>query len=151
MSRVSSPGGSRTTPWAGRSSPDGALSFPPGGARIRATITRSLGRGLTAGDQISGAAGTLSTMQVVELYHDPWVGETVFWTRDTDLPGMGVEFRNQMPGAHITSSSTPPGGASFDSGPMGPGKRLHFVPDVAGTWKFVDRLSGTEGAFTVQP
>jgi hypothetical protein len=102
-------------------------------------------------DLVSGATGALSTVVVVELGYDAWVDETGFWTRGTVLPGMAVEFRIGVPTARIASTSTPAGGDSFDSGSLNSGELFHFVPDVAGTWEFVDAVSGAKGAFTVQP
>lgn len=56
-----------------------------------------------------------------------------------------------MPTAHIRSTSTPAGGASFDSGSLTEGERFLFVPGVAGTWEYVDQVSGATGTLTVLP
>jgi hypothetical protein len=42
----------------------------------------------------------------------------------------------------ITSTSTPAGGASFDSGTLTRNSRFRFIPGVAGTWAYEDRFSG---------
>lgn len=44
----------------------------------------------------------------------------------------------------MTSSTTPPGGAPFDSGTLEAGARFQFVPDVAGTWEYFDRILGAD-------
>lgn len=63
--------------------------------------------------------------------------------------GATVEWWNQESSARITSTSAPAGGGSFDSGLLGPGERFQFVPDVAGTWDYVDQVSGAQGTLTV--
>lgn len=56
--------------------------------------------------------------------------------------------------ARIASSSEPPRGKPFDSGPLTPASgnpaRFRFVPVVAGTWEFEDRVSGATGALTAR-
>jgi hypothetical protein len=76
--------------------------------------------------------------------------------------GARVEFLLFNPTAHIVSTSSPPGGASFDSGilqdnsdhvfnyPDSP-ELFGFVPNVAGTWEFVDQVSGATGTLTATP
>jgi hypothetical protein len=68
---------------------------------------------------------------------------------DVTVPiGARVEWVNWLETAQITSTSGPPGGASFDSGALSQGERFEFVPDVAGTWEFVDQVSGATGVLT---
>lgn len=67
--------------------------------------------------------------------------------------GASVEFLVSSETAHVVSTSTPPGGEAFDSGmltktvlvtePM-----FGFVPNVPGTWEFVDLVGGTTGTVT---
>jgi hypothetical protein len=76
--------------------------------------------------------------------------------------GARVEFQVFNPTAQIVSTSTPPGGATFDSGilkdnsdhifnyPDAP-ELFGFVPNVAGTWEFVDQVSGATGTLTATP
>lgn len=66
--------------------------------------------------------------------------------------GTTVEWVNWAGGAAIiTSTSAPPGGASFDSGPLSDGKRFQFVPQVTGTWEYVDKSSEATGTLTAEP
>jgi hypothetical protein len=58
------------------------------------------------------------------------IGTTVRWKSLDDEPYT------------LTSTSTPPGGATFDSGTLSRQSRFAFVPTVAGTWKYHDRVSG---------
>lgn len=53
--------------------------------------------------------------------------------------------------ARIISTSAPNGGQPFDSGIMSPGQGFRFVPGVAGTWHYMDALSGGRGTLTVTP
>jgi hypothetical protein len=46
------------------------------------------------------------------------------------------------------STSTPSGGMAFDSGDLTSLETFQFVPNVAGTWNFVDEVSGAEGSLT---
>jgi hypothetical protein len=50
----------------------------------------------------------------------------------------------------VTSTSTPPGGAAFDSGMLRPKERYRFVPGVAGTWEYHDRITGLAGRLTAR-
>jgi hypothetical protein len=54
-------------------------------------------------------------------------------------------------GGHIVSISAPPGGGHFDSWAShlgGSDLILEFVPDVPGTWEYVDEISGATGTLT---
>lgn len=91
------------------------------------------------------AAGVL-----IELWQ-PW---NVFTGPDGSsdvqaLVGSEVELAPRNDEARIVSTSTPPGGAAFDSGTLGAGERFLFVPEVAGTWEFRDELYGATGSLTV--
>lgn len=71
------------------------------------------------------------------------------YTSDATVPlGALVEWWNTNTNARIVSTSAPPGGAPFDSGPMSQGDRVQFVPDAVGTWDYVDQVSGAEGTLT---
>jgi len=66
------------------------------------------------------------------------VGTTVEWlARDVET-------------ADIASTSQPTGGQSFRSGILAGGERFQFVPDVAGSWEFEDRISGATGTLTAR-
>jgi hypothetical protein len=91
---------------------------------------------------------------VVGLAVDPWLGGPGFvgpgFSPDVTVPaGVAVEFLNANAAARIKSTSMPAGGASFDSGSMGPDARFRFVPDAPGRWEFVDEISGKTGTVTV--
>jgi hypothetical protein len=63
--------------------------------------------------------------------------------------GSPVEFEPHFvcPG-HIVATVVPPGGEAFDAW-VGPGV-FRFVPNVAGTWEFVDQVSGSVGTLTAR-
>jgi hypothetical protein len=91
------------------------------------------------------------------------------WTTHVTVPvGTPVEWivigvhygdSNWDGSAHIVSTTVPPGGEAFDSGPLSPCTmpwydcdqgRFQFVPATFGTWEFVDRLSGARGTLTAR-
>lgn len=115
----------------------------------------------TVSAAVSGVAGSPATFTVdittmaIALAQDWFMRETRFrgpyvgpWFFAP--VGATVEFRNDVSAARIRSTSTPPGGEAFDSGQLGQGERFAFVPRVAGTWQFVDEVSGATGELTVQ-
>lgn len=61
-----------------------------------------------------------------------------------------VEWTSAACDAHFASASVPPGGEPFDSGVLSRGERFGFVPAVAGTWVFEDRLTGESGTLTIE-
>lgn len=93
---------------------------------------------------------------VIGLAHDPLINlPTSFFgphfKPDNTVPvGTPVEFWNREPEARIASMSAPPNGISFDSGSLGEDDRYLFIPEVAGTWEFVDQISGATGTLTAQ-
>lgn len=52
--------------------------------------------------------------------------------------------------AHVTSTDSPPGGRSVDTGTLTRGERFRFVPATTGTWKLVDRVYGATGSLTAR-
>jgi hypothetical protein len=52
--------------------------------------------------------------------------------------------------ARVVSTLEPPGGTPFDSGILRPGQPFTFVPNVVGTWEFIDELNGGSGRLTVE-
>lgn len=65
-------------------------------------------------------------------------------------PGTPVEWVVEgFAPAEVASTSMPPGGAAFDSGRLQRGDRFQFIPQVAGTWEFRDRISGDTGTLTI--
>ena len=96
-----------------------------------------------------------ATRLVIYFGFDPWLGKSYFagpkYSSDVTVPvGAVVEFRNFNPAARIRSTVTPLDGVSLDSGPLSEGERFQFVPEVAGTWEFVDENSGATGSLTAQ-
>ncbi|MDX1392850.1 MAG: hypothetical protein R3195_00595 [Gemmatimonadota bacterium] len=72
--------------------------------------------------------------------------------RATVPVGTPVEWVNFTVEAHtVRSIAAPSGGAHFDSGLLQHDERFRFVPEVAGTWTYIDDLTGTEGALTAVP
>ena len=101
-------------------------------------------------DTVSGARGWLTTIVIISFEYDPWIDVTYFRTSGIPTLGMAVEFLNNMPTAHFISTSTPPGGESFNSGVLNENERFKFVPNVQGTWEYIDNVSGVAGSFTVR-
>lgn len=70
---------------------------------------------------------------------------------DTTVPvGTTVEWVNWIAEATVTSTTVPPGGASFDSGTLSAEDRFRFVPRVAGTWEYTDEVTGEPGTLTAR-
>ena len=67
--------------------------------------------------------------------------------------GTLVEWQNSnlAPGgtARIRSTVEPHGGEPFDSGVLQLGQVFRFAPNVEGTWRYVDEVSGLTGSLTV--
>lgn len=97
-----------------------------------------------------------ATVMVIGLSYDPQNDATVFYGPDfsTDpviVPvGATVEFWNREPAARIVSTSVPTESDGFDSGDLSENERFQFVPDLPGTWEFVDQISGASGTLVVQ-
>jgi hypothetical protein len=102
------------------------------------------------------------TALLISLVPHYFTGDTRFFAPDaasnTIAPlgsvavpvGTAIEWINYLPTAHITSVTTPPGGAAFDSGVLGEGDGFQFVPGVAGAWEFVDAVSGATGTLIAE-
>ena len=94
-----------------------------------------------------------ATGVVVILGGDPSGAGTTFFgpdhSSDLTVPvGTPVEWMNGLETARIVSTAAPPGGTPFDSGDLGQGQRFEFVPHVAGTWEYIDEVSGAAGTLT---
>jgi hypothetical protein len=63
--------------------------------------------------------------------------------------GKPLEWVMRVPSGRIVSTSVPPGGNGFDSGTLSENARFTFVPNVAGTWEYVDQVSGATGVLRV--
>lgn len=67
--------------------------------------------------------------------------------------GTLVEWQNLnlAPGgtARIRSTVEPHGGEPFDSGVLEQGQMFRFAPNVEGTWRYLDEVSGLTGSLTV--
>jgi hypothetical protein len=71
------------------------------------------------------------------------VGATVEWNAPAEDERFPMTYT-------VTSTSTPAGGMAFDSGTLKPKQRFRFVPAVAGTWEYVDRVTGLTGSLTAR-
>lgn len=120
----------------------GRVQFRPTAFGI-STITASV-----TGTQSPPATFTVdATVLLILLAGSTFYGPDA--ASDVDVPvGATVEWLAQASSARIVSSSTPPGGTPFDSGDLTSLESFQFVPDVAGTWSFVDQVSGAEGTLT---
>lgn len=104
----------------------------------------------------SGAVFAVNTNRVlIGLSVDPWSGGPGFvgpgWKADVTVPaGTIVEFFNDNGSARIASITAPDGGTPFDSGSLKTGEVFQFIPNVAGTWNYVDQVSGAAGKLIVQ-
>lgn len=95
-----------------------------------------------------------ATLFEIVLYENEF-GEPVLigpdYSSDATVPvGATVEWWNTNDSARIASTSAPPGGDPFDSGTIANGGRFQFVPPVAGTWEYVDQVSGATGTLTAE-
>lgn len=91
---------------------------------------------------------------LIALIDDPWFGPGFIgpdYTSQVTIPvGTPIEFLNLNPSARIRSVTAPEGGPSFDSGMMEVEDRFAFVPQMAGTWTFIDEVSGATGTLTAR-
>lgn len=72
-------------------------------------------------------------------------------TPDVTVPiGTLVEWRNWLSSGRVASTSSPAGGASFDSGRLGEQDRFQFVPEVAGTWEYTNQVTGERATLTAR-
>ena len=69
------------------------------------------------------------------------VGTTVEWRVPVEDDRYPITYT-------VTSTSTPRGATGFDSGSLTHRDRFRFVPAVAGTWGYRDRLTGLTGTVT---
>jgi hypothetical protein len=117
----------------------------------RATVAAAV-----PGVAVSPVNFTATATAVVILLDDSWWrGGLGFFgpdgSPDVTVPvGTPVEWANILEAARIVSTSAPPGGTSFDSGELGVNDRFEFVPRVAGTWAYVDQVSGSAGTLTAR-
>jgi hypothetical protein len=97
------------------------------------------------------------TAAVINL-GEPWgvggigfFGPSASHSADVTVPvGATVEWLNHVETARIVSVGAPPGGTAVDSGELAQGERFVFVPNVAGTWEYIDQVSGATGRLTAQ-
>jgi hypothetical protein len=95
------------------------------------------------------------TALVINLGEEIWGDGTGFFgpahSADVTVPvGATVEWVNHFETARIVATAAPPGGTAFDSGELSRGERFQFVPGVAGTWEYVDLVSGATGTLTAR-
>jgi hypothetical protein len=108
---------------------------------------------------VSPVTLTLTVTAVVINLGQPWDSPIGFFgpdvnvmpTSDVTVPiGATVEWVNHLETARIVSAGAAPGGISLDSGVLARGERFQFVPDVAGTWEYIDQVSGATGRLTAR-
>ncbi|MGD8869214.1 MAG: hypothetical protein PVI01_16455 [Gemmatimonadales bacterium] len=146
--------------WAGSSQATTPYSGAGGLAQV-AFAPRQLGTSRVAA-QLAGTHVRVSFTTDVSVllisYEDYYGGifvgpycEGWSYCSDETVPlGTTLEWVNALPNAaRIVSTSTPPGGASFDSGTLDEDGRFQFVPKVTGTWEYVDQVRGRTGRLTV--
>lgn len=96
---------------------------------------------------------TFSTNATVQVIYFVLWGWGLFDEPDVTVPvGTPVEWKQTYSRSNYTviSTATPSGGPSFDSGILGADEQFEFVPRVAGTWEYFDRLSGAKGTLTAR-
>lgn len=126
------------------------LTFQPSVLGRSTVIAR-----LTGSQEPSVTFATEATGLVVEFWFGYWnVGFVGPCSNSSDVTvpvGTTVEWRipvqdDRYPVTYtVTSTSAPPGSAGFDSGMLTAYERFRFVPLVAGTWAYRDRVSGLAG------
>jgi hypothetical protein len=109
------------------------------------------------GVPVSPVTFTVTATGVVILLDAGWfaAGAPAFVAPDfssdaTSPNGVPVEWVSLCEAGRITSTSVPPGGEPFDSGELSQGERFEFVPEVAGTWEYVDQVSGATGTLAAR-
>ena len=160
-----------------RSRPDEGVWVDPGGEHdmhgvswvpfVPTRVGRSLvAATLSAPPAVAGAPAVFFEIDapslLITLSFDYWYGFHSFFgpnpatgfvepLGNVAVPvGTTVEWINYLPTARIASTTTPPGGAPFDSGLVDEGARFEFVPGVPGVWEFVDQVSGATGSLTAE-
>ena len=103
---------------------------------------------------------TESNVLVIEFWYGFWnigfIGPCPF-PNDVTVP-VGTIVEWNAPGEDeryslsytVTSTAVPAGGMAFDSGTLLPKQRFRFVPSVAGTWEYVDKVTGLKGTLTAR-
>ena len=125
------------------------------------SVGQSSVRARTEGLQDASVTFTAeSNVLVIEFWYGFWnigfVGPCPFPNEVTVPVGTTVEWN--APGEDeryslsytVTSTTAPPGGMAFDSGTLLPKQRFRFVPGVAGTWEYVDKVTGLKGTLTAR-
>jgi hypothetical protein len=101
------------------------------------------------GVAVSPVTFTAEATVIVIGLSTSWDDVTSFHGLETAPVGATVEFLNHGSSARIVSTSVPQGSDGFDSGDLGHFDRFQFVPDLPGTWEFVDQVSGASGTLIV--
>lgn len=100
------------------------------------------------------ADATVLVIKFFSMRFDPYsgfVGPCSCFRPVTVPVGTTVEWKSLDEAMYtVTSASTPQGGTAFDSGTLTMGSRFRFVPAVAGTWQYHDKLSGLMGTLTAR-
>ena len=122
---------------------------------LGATTVTATAEGGSGGSAPSVSFTTEATVLVVEIGPNFWDWFDTTWVRG---PGGGshaivsvgtpVEWSVAAEEARVTSTTVPTGGQGFDSGLLAFGGVFEFVPDVAGSWEYVDQVSGEVGTLT---
>jgi hypothetical protein len=121
-------------------------------------VAAELGGGIGEPAKFHASVACWATVATIVLWRDQWGMDDGFYLGPIYGPatvklGTLVEWQNanQVPDytAHIRSTAVPPGGAAFDSGVLQGAENFRFVPNVEGTWAYVDSVSGVTGRLIV--
>ena len=129
----------------GRSVVVATLSAPPSAAGAGALVFE-----IDAPSMVVSLAPEYGTGELRFFGPDP-VTDFIEPLGNVTVPvGTTVEWISYVSTARIVSTTTPPGGAAFDSGMLGEEDRFEFVPGVPGAWEFIDQVSGVTGTLTAE-
>lgn len=100
---------------------------------------------------LQAALFTVDVDGILIVLGPDWFGTPRFFPESWTLSiGGTMAWVNRFENARIRSTSVPPGGMPFDSGDLEMHARFAFVPEVTGTWEYIDEVSQLRGRFTAR-